>query len=67
MADFICECGRRQSYAAENEPGGVTVREAELIGWRLIDGHWKCPFCTGNLNNLFGVFNAKGGDSETTK
>ncbi len=54
---FQCGCGRCQRYASDTEYGGITESEAELIGWRLIDNKWNCPFCTGNTNNLFGVFN----------
>lgn len=57
MEDFKCACGRKQSYAPEGVRGGITEKEAELIGWRKIDGKWVCPICTGNTGNLGKVFN----------
>jgi len=54
--DFICSCGRIQSYAPEDKHGGITEGEAELVGWRKIAGRWVCPLCTGNTSNLFKVF-----------
>lgn len=40
-------CGREQSLAPVGEPGGVTVAEAEQIGWRLMPVvGWICPFCS---------------------
>ena len=65
MKDFICECGRKQSYAPPDKSGGITEEEAEFIGWRRINNKWKCPYCSGNLENLnrcfFGEFNSKPG------
>jgi hypothetical protein len=52
---FECRCGRKQSYAPANKPGGITCQEALEIGWtrrQLLRGDtliydWKCPFCSG--------------------
>lgn len=53
---FKCPCGRIQAYAPKGERGGCTEDEAETIGWRLINGEWQCPYCTGNTANLDKVF-----------
>lgn len=54
---FRCACGRKQSYAPKGKHGGITEKEAELVGWRkMSDGVWKCPFCCGNTDALFNVF-----------
>ena len=53
MAILKCgKCGRTQSIVAESKSGGITEKEAEHIGWRMIGGRWECPFCTGNTANL---------------
>ena len=60
MKDFICFlCGRQQSYAPKSMYGGITEEEAELIGWRRVEGEWKwlCPLCSGNEEKLNQVFN----------
>lgn len=62
MKDFECKCGRKQSYAPPDKSGGITKREAELVGWRKINGKWVCPFCSGNTKNLFKVFGGDSGD-----
>lgn len=56
MKDFECACGRKQTYKPANKSGGITEKEAELVGWRKINGKWECPFCTGNTTNLYKVF-----------
>lgn len=39
-------CGRTQAVALENRAGGVTVEEAQRIGWTCLQGdHWLCPLC----------------------
>ena len=53
---FLCPCGRCQSYAPAGRSGGITVKEAERVGWRKIDGAWACPFCSGNIANLNKIF-----------
>jgi len=52
MKVFKCECGREQSYAPPNEPGGITKVEAEFVGWLLIKGNWICPICIHNQTCL---------------
>lgn len=52
MKDYACRCGRKQRAT-------ISEKIAELIGWRKIDGQWYCPFCTGNQENLWRVFNNK--------
>jgi hypothetical protein len=49
--NFKCYCcGREQSYAPADESGGVTQKEAESLGWALIDGKWWiCPVCNPAL------------------
>ena len=55
--DFVCDCGRKQSYAPPDKRGGITEKEAESVGWRkMADGKWKCPFCCGNTGALYKVF-----------
>jgi len=62
MKDFICKCGRKQSYAPKNKSGGITEKEAEHIGWRkMVDGSWQCPFCCGNTDRLFKIFGKEKG------
>lgn len=56
MKNFECVCGRKQTYKPANKPGGITEKEAGLVGWRKIDGKRECPFCTGNTANLYKVF-----------
>jgi hypothetical protein len=63
IADFSCSCGRRQHRAPEGLRGGITTKEAELIGWRLVNGEWRCPFCCGNVEALKSVF----GDFDESK
>jgi len=46
---FKCKCGRQQSFAPSNKPGGITQQEAESVGWALIDGKWVCPICNPEL------------------
>ena len=53
---FQCDCGRCQGYDNDGTFKGCNSKEVELIGWRLIDGRWNCPFCTGNTDNLYKVF-----------
>ena len=53
---FICSYGRIQSYAPKDITGGITAEEAELVGWRKIQGKWICPFCSGNTKVLYKVF-----------
>lgn len=41
---FKCRlCSRTQSYAPLEEPHGVTIEEAEDIGWRWSEVGWLCP------------------------
>jgi len=42
---FKCHCGREQSFAPSSKPGGITVKEAESIGWVKLKGKWVCPIC----------------------
>ena len=58
MEKFICStCGRKQIYKPKDESGGITIKEAESVGWRKIKNKWKCPFCCDNTDALFRVFN----------
>ena len=57
--DFKCKCGRKQRRMPKMMHGGITVKEAEKIGWRLIGGKWTCPFCCGNTDALFAVFESQ--------
>lgn len=43
---FSCMCGRSQAFAREMKKGGVTIEEAEGIGWTFDRGAWWCPFCS---------------------
>ena len=47
-----CDCGRQQS--------DIGQESLELVGWRIVDAAWKCPFCTGNTGNLKKVFDGRG-------
>lgn len=49
-------CARTQSYAPAERSGGVTVEEAELLGWRKTERGWLCPFCSGEEKGLRKVF-----------
>jgi len=49
-------CGKAQSYAPAEKGGGVTVEEAKKLGWEKDKYGWRCPFCTGNTENLMKVF-----------
>lgn len=49
-------CGRAQSYAPADRDGGVTVEEAQELGWRKTDRGWICPFCSGEDDGLRKVF-----------
>jgi len=53
---FKCECGCTQSFASEDCNGGITIKEAEKIGWRKIGGSWVCPICCGNTAALEAMF-----------
>lgn len=58
--DFVCnQCDRKQSYAPADERGGVTMEEAQTVGWRKVsvEDYWLCPFCSGNEDKLREVFN----------
>jgi len=52
---FECACGRKQPKAAENKMG-IGEKAAESVGWRKINGEWRCPFCCNNTEALFGLF-----------
>ncbi len=43
----VCaECKRSQAIVAGNEEGGITLVEAQFIGWeRQPCGNWLCPVC----------------------
>lgn len=47
---YMCDCKRMQTAIAEEA--------AEHIGWRKIQGEWKCPLCTGNNKNLMKAFDS---------
>jgi hypothetical protein len=53
------KCGRTQRVVEADQPGGVTPKEAEHLGWRQIGGRWECPFCTGNTSNLRKMFDGE--------
>ncbi len=53
---FKCECGCSQTFASEDCEGGITEKEAESVGWRKINGTWKCPPCCGNTAALDAIF-----------
>jgi rubredoxin len=36
----------------------IAEEAAEHIGWRKIQGEWKCPLCTGNNKNLMKAFDS---------
>jgi len=40
-------CGRQQNYARSAEPGGITWKEAQRIGWTGTLAKPVCPFCSG--------------------
>lgn len=48
---FVCGvCNRSQAYAPAEDPGGVTVEEAEAFGWRWVEDsgeEWLCPLHSG--------------------
>lgn len=52
---YECSCGRKQPKAAENKIG-IGEKAAESVGWRKIDGKWKCPFCCNSTDALFNIF-----------
>ena len=54
LVEFLkCTCDKTQSIVENDfDPDGITLIEAEHLGWRKINGEWKCPFCTGQLGNL---------------
>jgi len=53
---FSCKCGIKQTFAPKNVSGGITEKEAHILGWRKIDNKWQCPKCCGNLEALKKVF-----------
>ena len=56
---FECACGREQHYAPKGEPGGITEKEAKMIGWVETEHGWKCPFCSGNVEKLRRVMRSR--------
>jgi hypothetical protein len=55
------KCRREQTCSTEKtiEMGfgeWITIEEAEHVGWRRFGDIWRCPFCTGNLDNLTKVW-----------
>ena len=38
-------CKRQQSLAPAEESGGITVTEAESVGWMTDGKSWWCPCC----------------------
>lgn len=46
---FVCGvCNRSQAFAPQDKSGGVTVEEAEVLGWRrTTDEEWLCPLHSG--------------------
>lgn len=41
---FKCHvCRRKQTFAPEEQPGGITIEEAEDVGWRWSEKGWLCP------------------------
>lgn len=55
---FKCLCGRTQPFAPHDAPGGITRREAEVIGWHKKGQRWICPFCSNDTRNLRRAFKA---------
>lgn len=41
-----CACGREQVVVPITEPGGITELDAQRVGWRRVNGEWRCPLCT---------------------
>lgn len=39
-----CTCDRKQ--------GDISQELLELVGWRIVNQRWMCPFCTGNSQRL---------------
>ena len=63
---YECACGRKQPKAAENKIG-IGEKAAEAVGWRKIEGQWKCPFCCNSTDALFNVFKKSKEENETHK
>jgi hypothetical protein len=49
-----CKCGRCHSDSYKDKKRGDKF--FETMGWRKIDNHWMCPYCTGNTEFLDAVF-----------
>lgn len=48
--DFLCsKCDHFQA-------SGISSETAEMVGWRLTDGKWVCPICSGNEHLLKELF-----------
>jgi hypothetical protein len=47
-----CSCGRQQK--------DIGQESLEHIGWRIVGAAWKCPFCTGNTDNLNKIVDGRG-------
>lgn len=55
MEFYDCACGRKQPKYAPGKQG-ISEKAAEAVGWRKIDGQWRCPFCCNSTDALFNLF-----------
>ena len=58
-----CKCGRQQTIAPKDKPGGITFEEARAVGWKEPEdaacNNWTCPLCAGDTKNLERIFRGK--------
>lgn len=63
-AVYRCKCGREQTAQCAGYHGGLSESAAERFGWRMMDGEWQCPYCTGNTKVLNRLFDGRGSDGK---
>jgi len=56
VAVYRCLCGREQMAQCEGFSGGLSEEAARTVGWNFGDRGWMCPFCSGETDKLFQVF-----------